>query len=111
MKKSSKMERIKEELAKAVKLFYLSYMQFKEGKQDDWDIEALKELNGTGLSSLVASIVGMISYLKEGNVIDYRDAMAFMEVISDLDMSFIDEMDLNSLNEVIMDGGDEEYRA
>ena len=111
MKKSNKMERIKEELARAIKLFYLSYMQFKEGEEDDWDREALKELNGTGLSSLVMYIVGMVAYLKEGNVLDHKDARDFMSILSDLDISFIDEIDLESMDDIMMDVRNEDFEA
>ncbi len=113
MKDKDRMERIREELARALRLFFTSYLYSKEsgGMEEDSGIETLKELNGSGIASLVASIMGLVSYLKEGNVMDYRDADKFLEVLSELDVSSIDEMDFSIMDEMMLDFTGEAFDA
>ncbi len=115
MKEKDRIERIRQELAKALRLLYTSYIYSKEtgaeGEEEDSEMETLKELSGSGIASLVASIMGLISYLKEGNIMDYRDADKFLEVLSELDVSSIDEMDFSLMDEVMLDFTNEAFDA
>ncbi|GEM_PF-3289778 len=115
MKEKDRIERIRQELAKALRLLYTSYIYSKEtggeGDEEDSELETLKELSGSGIASLVASIMGLISYLKEGHIMDYRDADKFLEVLSELDVSSIDEMDFSLMDEVMLDFTNEAFDA
>ncbi len=115
MKEKDRIERIREELARALRLLFTSYIYSKESgeelKENESGLETLKELNGSGIASLVASIMGLVSYLKEGNVMDYRDADKFLEVLSELDVSSIDEMDFSLMDEVMLDSTNEAFDA
>ncbi len=115
MKDKDRMERIREELARALRLLYTSYMYSKETGGDagegESEMETLKELNGSGIASLVASIMGLVSYLKEGNVMDHRDADKLLEVLSELDVSSIDEMDFSLMDRVMLDFTNEAFDA
>ncbi|NPB02875.1 MAG: hypothetical protein GXO39_00460 [Thermotogae bacterium] len=104
MKEKDRIQKIKDELAKALRLLFISYLYSKEtgGDGDELELETLKELNGSGIASLVASIMGLVSYLKEGHVMDHTDADGFLEVLSELDVSSIDEMDFSAMDEVML---------